>query len=66
MSSHRHNHRDHTFVTVTTRHFVTRLDATFNAKINFTTFNTPWVKVIACSDFAFFIFKFGFNFFDAL
>ena len=28
------NVRDNTFVTVTTRHLVTRLDSTFNRKIN--------------------------------
>ena len=51
------NCRDNTFVTVTTSHLVTRLNTTFNRKINFNNLLGRQVQVITLSDFATFVFK---------
>ncbi|MNC02411.1 hypothetical protein D3C75_497860 [compost metagenome] len=49
---------DNTFVTVTTCHFITRLDLTFNSQIHFNNLQHAWCQIVALSDFAAFRFEF--------
>src|SRR3990167_1570129 len=53
----RHNHRDHTLVTVTTSHLVAWLDATTDSQVNLDDLQYARRQVIALLDFAFFVFE---------
>src|SRR5690606_8183952 len=53
----RHNDGDNPFVTMTSRHFVARLDAAFDGKINLDDFQYTWCQIITGRQLAFFIFK---------
>ena len=43
----RHDHRDNTFVTMASCHFVTRLNATFNSKIDLYDLKHAWGEIVA-------------------
>ena len=49
--------RDHAFVTVATRHFVTRLQTTFHSQIHFDHLNHACLQIIALGEFFAFFFK---------
>ncbi len=50
---------DNTLVPVTTRHFVTRLNLTFNGQIHLNDFQHAWCQIVALGDFT----ALGFEFF---
>lgn len=53
----RHDHGDHTLVTVTTGHLVARLDATTDCQVNLDDFQHAWSQVIALLQFALLVFE---------
>ena len=53
----RHDHRDHTFVTVTTGHLVTRLDATADCQVNLDDLQNAWRQVITLLQLALLVFE---------
>ena len=53
----RHDHRDNTLVTVTTRHLVAWLDTTLHREINFNNLENAGSKVITTLELLFLCFK---------
>ncbi len=53
----RHDHGDHTFVTVTTGHLVARLDTTADGKVNLDDLEYTWSKIIALLQLALLVFE---------
>src|SRR3989344_5164356 len=53
----RHDHGDHTLVTVTTGHLVARLDATTDCQVNLDDFQHAWSQVTALLQFALLVFE---------